>query len=78
MNVVVRFPDALNGPPPPQIPPCVSPIPPSSELEPPTSLWKGEGQMQWGPSFDILIWAHIPQERGGAPGLVDACGLGAN
>ena len=37
-----------------------SPIPPTSELEPPTSLWKGEGWMQRGPSFDVLIWAHIP------------------
>ena len=36
------------GLPHPGFPPCasLSPIPSSSELEPPTSLWKGEGQMQ--------------------------------
>jgi hypothetical protein len=74
------FHDVLYGPPTPWVPPCVSPspIPPSSELEPPTSLWKGEGRMQRGPSFEVLIWAHISHERGGAPGLVDARGLGAN
>jgi hypothetical protein len=30
-----------------------SPIPSSSELEPPTSLWKGEGRMQPGPRFRV-------------------------
>ena len=34
--------------------------------------------MQRGPSFEVVVWAHISQERGGAPGLVDAHGLGAN
>ena len=55
--IMVRFHDALHGPPTPWVPPYVSPfpIPPSSELEPPTSLWKGEGRMQRGPSFDVLI-----------------------
>jgi len=38
-------------------PPCVppSPIPPSSELEPPTSLWKGEGRIQWGLAFPSKV-----------------------
>ena len=45
--IVVHFHDALHGPPIPWVPPCVSPtpIPPLSELELPTSLWKGEGWM---------------------------------
>ena len=30
-----------------------SPIPSSSEFEPPTSLWKGEGRMQLGPYFRV-------------------------
>jgi len=46
--IVVRLSDILHGPPIAWVPPGVSPslIPPSSELEPPTSLWKGEGRMQ--------------------------------
>jgi hypothetical protein len=44
---VVRFANAPDGPPipwdPSRVPP--SPIPPSRDLEPPTSLWKGEGQV---------------------------------
>jgi len=45
---MVRLGDTLHGPPIVWVPPGVSPslIPPSSELELPTSLWKGEGWMQ--------------------------------
>lgn len=44
MKIVVRFGDAPDGPPIPWVPPHVplSPVPPSSKLEPPTSLLKGE------------------------------------
>jgi len=53
--IVVRFRDTLCGPPIPCVPPCVSPssIPLLNELEPPTSLWKGEGRMQWGWHFRV-------------------------
>ena len=39
------FHDVLHGPPTPWVPPCdyPSPIPPSSEYDLPTSLWKGRG-----------------------------------
>jgi len=42
------FRDALDGPPISWVPPCVSPspIPPSSDDAPPTSLWRGEGQVR--------------------------------
>ena len=57
MKIVVRCQDVLDGPPTTWVSPCVSPFPiplyppfpPLSEFELPTSLWKGEGQMQWGP-----------------------------
>ena len=68
---MVRCVDALDGPPTPWVPPRISPspIPPLSEQKPPTSLWKGEGQMQRCPGFSVssgvCIWAHISQERGG-------------
>ena len=84
MFIVVHFRDALCGPPIPCVPPCVSPssIPLLNELEPPTSLWKGEGRMQWGWHFQVRwggwIWAHIPQERGGAHCWVVACSWGRN
>ena len=44
---MIRFGDAPDGPPIPWVPPRVppSPIPPSKEFGPPTSLWKGEGQV---------------------------------
>ena len=45
----VRFRDILVGPPTSWVPPwCFSPpqIPSSSDKEPPTSLWKGEGQLR--------------------------------
>jgi len=47
--------DAPNGPPIPWVPPRIppSPIPPSSELEPPTSLWTGEGRMERGRRFRV-------------------------
>jgi len=47
--IVVRFCDAQDGPPIPWVPPRAlpSPIPPSRELEPPTSLWKGEGRVEF-------------------------------
>jgi len=78
--IVVRCRDTLGGPPTSWVsrvyhPP---PFPPSSELAPPTSLWKGEGwkgprfRMRWG----IWIWAHIPQGRGGAHFWAFACGWG--
>ena len=44
-----KFGDAPDGPPIPWVPPRVllSPIPPLSELEPPTSLLKGEGRARF-------------------------------
>ena len=83
-KVVVHCWDAPDGPPTSWVSLYVSPssiplyplFPPSSESVPPTSLWKGEGwtgphfQMRWG----IWIWAHIPQERGGAHFRAIACG----
>jgi len=51
-----------------------SPITPSSENDPLTSLWKevwlASVLCLWG----VGVWAHIPQGRGGAPGRVDVCG----
>jgi hypothetical protein len=68
--VVAHFRDAPPGPP-TAFPPCVprSPNPPSSDDEPPTSLWRGEGQagILAGDAGDR---AHIPQQRGGANGGV--------
>jgi hypothetical protein len=48
---------------------------PSSVDELPTSLWRGEGRMWLGSLVLYLLGmlAHIPQERGGAPGGVVAC-----
>jgi len=59
--VPVRFRDA-----PPGVP--RSPNFPSSDDEPPTSLWRGEG---WGGVLagDPGDRAHIPQQRGGANGV---------
>ena len=78
MFIVVRFDDAPDGPLITWASPCISlfliHLPP---LELPTSLWKGEGQMQWGPHFQmcwVMIWAHIPQERGGAHFQAFVCG----
>jgi len=46
MKIVVGRRDAPDRPPTPWVPPYVSPSPiPLSELELPTSLWKGEGWM---------------------------------
>ena len=47
MKIVVRFGDAPDGPPIPWVPPHIplSPVPPLSELELPTSLLKGERQV---------------------------------
>ena len=47
-NVVVRFRDAPHGLPTSWVPPDVSPSPnhPSNDNKPPTSLWKGEGQLR--------------------------------
>ena len=46
--------------------PLRPPFPPTSELEPPTSLWRGEGRMEPSPRFrtkwGVWTWAHIPQE----------------
>jgi len=52
---VVHCVDVLDGPPTPWVPPRVSPspIPPSSKQKLPTSLWKGEGQMQWHLGFSV-------------------------
>jgi len=51
----LAFRDALDGPPTYWVPPGVStsPIPSSSKNEPPTSLWKGEGQVQLDA---VLLW----------------------
>ena len=48
MFIMVRFEDAPGRPPTPWVPSfaSLSPIPLSSKLELPTSLWKGEGRMQ--------------------------------
>jgi len=47
-NVVARFRDALDGPPIPWVPPCVSPpqFPSRVSMCPPTSLWRGEGRVR--------------------------------
>jgi hypothetical protein len=47
-EAVVHFQDALHGPPTSWVPPRVSPspIPPSNDNKPPTSLWKGEGRLR--------------------------------
>jgi hypothetical protein len=56
-HVVVHFRDAHRWPPTSCVSPSLSPFPPScspcpnpssSENEPPTSLWKGEGRCGWG------------------------------
>ena len=46
--VVARFRDALDGPPIPWVPPCVSPpqFPSRVNMCPPTSLWRGEGRVR--------------------------------
>ena len=63
------FHDAPPGHPTSWFPPGVacSPNPPSSDDEPPTSLWRGEGQagIHAGDAGDR---AHIPQQRRGANG----------
>jgi len=58
-----HFRDAPPGPPTSWVPPN----PPSSDDEPPTSLWRGEGRagILSGNAGDR---AHIPQQRGGAKG----------
>ena len=48
--------------------PC-SPNPPSSDDEPPTFLWRGEGRVGI-LARDAGDPAHIPQQRGGANGGV--------
>ena len=47
-EVIVRFGDVPPGPPTSWVPPCLSPspVPASSELKWPTSLWKGEGWLR--------------------------------
>jgi hypothetical protein len=63
---VVRFCDAPDGPPIPWVPPRVppSPIPPSRELELPTSLWKGEGQLGFDPVLGVLEIGPTSLKRG--------------
>jgi len=51
-----------------------SPITPSSENDPLTSLWKGVWLASVLRLWGVGVWAHIPQGRGGAPGRVDVCG----
>jgi len=63
------FHDALAGPPTSWVPSGVSPpqTPPSSENEPPTSLWKGRSGYGWDPrsvAGGVGDWAHIPPQRG--------------
>jgi hypothetical protein len=55
-NVVARFCDALDGPPIPWVPPCVSPsqFPGRVSTYPPTSLWRGEGQVRLSSVLRIL------------------------
>ena len=69
--VVARFRDAPPGPPTSWVPPGVpdSQNLPSSDDEPPTSLWRGEG---WAGilASDAGNRAHIPQQRGEANGGV--------
>jgi len=73
------FLDTLPGPPTAWVPPHVSPspIPPSSGLDLPTSLWKGEGWMQWihvsKRNKTFRFEPTIPQERGGAHFWAIAC-----
>jgi hypothetical protein len=50
-----------------------SPITPSSENDRPTSLRKGMWLASVLRLWGVGVWAHIPQERGGAPGRVDVC-----
>ena len=43
--------------------------------KPRTSLLEGAGAgILYGPAGSVSDWAHIPQERGGAPRGVNACG----
>jgi hypothetical protein len=67
--VMAHFRDTPPGPPTSWVPPGVpcSPNPLSSDDEPPTSLWRGEGRagILAGDAGDRT---HIPQQRGGASG----------
>ena len=49
----LRFRNSPSGPPTSLVPPhpSPSPVPPLSDSKPPTSLWKGEGQVQQHPHF---------------------------
>jgi hypothetical protein len=71
-NVVACVWDALDGPPIYQVPPYVSPsrIPPSSEYEPPTSLWKGEGRVLLLSVLSIRVFAVKPTSLIRGEGLI--------